>query len=303
MEHVKLFRKMGSQKVFTDVREFVMTEEEQRENGYIYFENEHSRRAEYKRDKWSSLAFMPDHDDTRKCTRCSRLFNRKSKLLHPNACQFHPLKPEVRNGLAFHACCGKRCGTARGCVRHDFHVHRQPTESVLEQFVRTPAPTSTGDFRSNKVFALDVEMVNTENGIEAARVSLIDHKRRVLMDEYVRPEGRIVHLNTRFSGVHAHHLDGARHLEEVRASLFLFVNNTSILVGHGLANDLKVLRMVHPRVIDTGVLVPSAGGNMSSLRNLAMLFLNRSIHENPENGHCSVEDARVCLLILEHLAM
>ena len=58
-------------------------------------------------------------------------------------------------------------------------------------------------------------MVHTENGLEAGRISLVDCQGRILIDEFIKPEGRIVHLNTQFSGIEMNHLDDAKSLKQV----------------------------------------------------------------------------------------
>lgn len=85
---------------------------------------------------------------------------------------------------------------------------------------------------------------------------------------------------------------------QVRSELFLYVNRSSILIGHGLSNDLKALRIVHSKLIDTAILMADADGKMCSLRSLAWEFLGESIQEH-DGGHCSVEDSTTCLAILD----
>uniref|UniRef100_A0A1I7T9G7 Exonuclease domain-containing protein n=1 Tax=Caenorhabditis tropicalis TaxID=1561998 RepID=A0A1I7T9G7_9PELO len=308
---------MSPQEVHDVYSQLVIPEDILKENGYLYFEEEQSKRPKYKKDKWSVFSFMPDNgsflflktnsllilsDSTRKCTRCSRLFNRKSTFFSPNVCRFHPLKTENKNGVIYHSCCLKRFPSI-GCQTHPSHVHQQPSESALDQFVQAPKPVSTRDFRSNKVnlvFGLDVEMIHTENGLEAARISLVDVNRRVMIDEYIKPEGKIVHLNTEFSGIKSFHLEKAKSLEQIHNLLFQFMNRSSVLVGHGLSNDLKVLRLVHLNVIDTALLIRSENGNMQSLKTIAKSYLNENIQWK-EGGHDSVEDSITCLRIVEKL--
>lgn len=96
----------------------------------------------------------PFTDNTRKCLRCCRLFNRlhsSSSSFFPTRCQYHPQRTELRNGFSVFPCCGSLAGSSRGCVTRGFHVHKQPSESVLTQFVATPKPVSASDYRSKKV--------------------------------------------------------------------------------------------------------------------------------------------------------
>ncbi|EGT41645.1 hypothetical protein CAEBREN_32490 [Caenorhabditis brenneri] len=326
---------MSPQEMHDSYSRFIIPEEILKNNGYLYFDNETSNRAQYKRDKWSAYTFMPDTDSTRKCTRCSRLFNRKSTFTRPNLCQYHPLKTELINGLRYHKCCSRRAGTSKGCQSHSFHVHQQPSESVLKEFVETPRPVSESDYRSNKVniisyddrchrwasvwqitesitgvpvacissdsfqiFGLDVEMIHTENGLEAARISLVDAKYRIMIDEFIKPEGKIVHLNTQFSGIEMDHLEHGKTLRQIHRLLFQYINHSSILIGHGLSNDLKVLHLIHFNVIDTGLLFEDENGKMFSLKKLAKHILEEDIQHG---GHDSIEDATATLKIVEKL--
>jgi hypothetical protein len=49
-------------------------------------------------------------------------------------------------------------------------------------------------------------------------------------------------------------------LASIRRLLGALIDENTILVGHGLENDLKAMRMIHPRVIDTIALFPHALG-------------------------------------------
>ena len=61
-------------------------------------------------------------------------------------------------------------------------------------------------------------------------------------------------VNTRFSGVKEEDLDKAlMDLEAVRAASCMFIGPDTIIVGHGLENDLRALRLMHSKVIDTAV--------------------------------------------------
>jgi len=73
----------------------------------------------------------------------------------------------------------------------------------------------------------------------------------------------------------------------------------AFLVGHSLENDLKALRLRHPRVLDTAVLYPlrvHARGAPAkcSLRALTARHLKREIQQS-EGGHHPIEDAVAAL--------
>ena len=50
-------------------------------------------------------------------------------------------------------------------------------------------------------------------------------------------------------------------LAGVRAVLNTVIDSNTILIGHGLENDLKTLRIIHVRCIDTALLFPHKAGN------------------------------------------
>lgn len=63
-------------------------------------------------------------------------------------------------------------------------------------------------------------------------------------------------FNTRFSGISpADYISNAvLTLDAVRLSLDAYINSHTILIGHALDNDLKTLRMMHHRCVDTAIL-------------------------------------------------
>ena len=75
-----------------------------------------------------------------------------------------------------------------------------------------------------------------------------------------------------------------------------------MLVGHSLENDLKALKIVHERVVDTSVLFPHPRGYpfRRGLRALAEEYLKISIQGGA--GHDSAEDARAALLLVQEKA-
>lgn len=65
--------------------------------------------------------------------------------------------------------------------------------------------------------------------------------------------------NTRFSGVKT--LSSAHlKLSTVREVLASSISASTIVIGHALENDLKALRIIHTKCIDTAALFPHPGG-------------------------------------------
>jgi len=158
----------------------------------------------------------------------------------------------------------------------------------------TPPPPSQSSPPPHLV-AIDCEMCETEEGFELARVSAVSPDGSVLLDELVRPARRVLNYHTRFSGITAEKLSGVETtLEQAREMLLRVVHAETVLVGHALENDLRALRLLHARVVDTGVLYPHPAGPpyRTALRNLSYKFLRRTIQEG---DHDSVDDARAAM--------
>ena len=80
----------------------------------------------------------------------------------------------------------------------------------------------------------------------------------------------------------------------LKDKIMSIVKAETLLVGHGLENDLKALRMVHRNVLDTAVLFPHPQGPpwKSALKILAQRYLRKHIQDG---SHDSVDDARAAM--------
>lgn len=69
-------------------------------------------------------------------------------------------------------------------------------------------------------------------------------------------------FNTRFSGItpEMYSTSALQSLADIRGSLDELISSETILIGHALENDLKTLRMIHSRNVDTAVIFRHPAG-------------------------------------------
>lgn len=93
---------------------------------------------------------------------------------------------------------------------------------TLSDFMETPMEYFN-DQRSDKVYALDCEMVYGVWGFMLGRVTLVDSKNKVVLDIIVKPEHKVIDPNTRFSGLTMNDLSSSKcSLYEVSFFLLVF---------------------------------------------------------------------------------
>jgi RNA exonuclease 1 len=153
------------------------------------------------------------------------------------------------------------------------------------------------------VYSIDCEMVTTADGMELARISVINWDGEVVYDTLVKPTNAITDYLTIYSGITAEMLkDVTTTLKDVQNHLLDLFNNDCILVGQSLNSDLVVMKLSHPHIIDTSVIYHHTRGPpyKASLKWLTQRFLKREIQKTGgASGHDSIEDARACLDLLK----
>ncbi|CAM9125259.1 unnamed protein product, partial [Phaeothamnion confervicola] len=167
-----------------------------------------------------------------------------------------------------------------------------PGSSSAESSAGPAASTPGG-----RLLGLDCEMVQTAKGFELARATLVDERRHVLLDEHVRPMNRVTDHMTKWSGITAETLAACSvRIEQVQVAMLRLVRSNDILVGHSLENDLRALKMVHRRCIDTSLLYPHhRPPRKTALRVLVQTHLGRAIQQESPDGHSSEQDAAAAL--------
>ncbi|XP_041474134.1 small RNA degrading nuclease 5-like isoform X4 [Lytechinus variegatus] len=164
---------------------------------------------------------------------------------------------------------GYPCPDDPGCV-HTSHV-----ECVNDQ---------------SPIIGIDCEMVLTSAGSELARVSVTDEKGKMLYNSLVKPTNPVRDYLTKYSGITKKLLDPVEtRLADAQKAVIGVLPEDAILVGQGLENDLRALKIYHPHCVDTSNMF-TASGRRVKLKLLAKEYLNRDIQCSTA-GHDSIEDA------------
>ncbi|KAK6514384.1 RNA exonuclease 3 [Arthrobotrys conoides] len=272
-------------------------------------------------------------DGREECDRCKTRFQvlkeqdqGTKSWVTGGSCTHHYGRFVVENGRKTWGCCATAPGENPGCVEHTNHVFMVKSPIRLAsvwQFVDTPSapilsPSSETppppDKNIEKAICMDCEMAFTTKGFEVIRLTATRFPTyEPIVDILVQPYGEILDLNTRFSGVTQEQFDTALPYSssslpnkddpkillrassplEARDILFTHIDSSTIIIGHSLDNDLKCMRIIHPRVVDTALLYRHrAPGMRFSLKHLVRVHLGRYIQSNENaEGHDSMEDA------------
>lgn len=230
-------------------------------------------------------------------------------------------------------CCSEAVGVSVGCVKNEHHVYKVSSPArlaTLLQYMETPENPGLakrlGEREVLRPVCIDGEMVFTVHGLELVRLTATSWPSgSELLDILVRPFGEILDMNTRFSGIFPDQLARAKPWAEsdqgcsadlrivpspveARDLLCRLLTPKTPIIGHGLENDFDAIRLTHPTVIDTSILLPPKSGlpYRQSLKALMLTHLDRHIqlpvHLDPKKtsaaedgeakvGHDSKEDA------------
>ncbi|KAJ6485148.1 ribonuclease H-like domain-containing protein [Mycena vitilis] len=237
---------------------------------------------------------------TAKCDRCGKAFQVKRKDEADN-CIYHWGKPITRKAGGqkerVYRCCYKPAPDDDGCANgpHVFYESNPSDLHARHAFTYLKSPPSPSTVLD--VAALDCEMIYTTGGMRVARVSVVDGAGTEVFDELVRMDDgvEIIDFNTRFSGIReADYAKAILPLSSIRESLDTLINADTVLIGHGLDNDLNTLRMIHGQVVDTSIIFkhPAGPPYRKALKDLAREHLGIMIQTGGGSvGHSSVEDS------------
>ncbi|ORZ13697.1 ribonuclease H-like domain-containing protein [Absidia repens] len=159
--------------------------------------------------------------------------------------------------------------------------------------------------KRGKYVAIDCEMVGVgPEGKESAlaRASLVNYNGAVLLDIFVKPQEKVTDYRTFVSGITPELLKNGCTFKEAQRQIADIIQDT-ILIGHAVHNDLKVLMLRHPKLLirDTSKYKPfrdTVDGRTPGLKKLVNSILNISIQSG---SHSSVEDARFTMSLYKHV--
>ena len=253
------------------------------------------------RDLSLAPSIRPFWEGEKKCCRCGvifRLTQTGEQIAFPKSCLYHW---DNKGREELYKCCGNRVNESPGCSQEEFHVYQHKVVGVeklphpYHGFIRAIRSKDKGEGKASRdVVSLDCEMVYTVAGLRLAQVVVVDVRGFVIYSTYVRPYEMILSLNTEHSGVREEDLEGpeVKRLPEVQKDIRDgVITDSTIIIGHALHNDLKVLKILHNLIVDTKILYGHTG--IKDLSGLSKAFLNREIQNS--YGHECVQDARAAL--------
>lgn len=287
--------------IYEKMCKYIMTVEDLNRNGYPR-PGDVPGKARFECDP----PLKPFNETPRKiCVRCGKEFflNKSGQFQKEEECTNHWGRAYMtRVGRSWekrYNCCQERIGVD-GCTISDTHVH---AENKLDRrgYVKTLIKSPPHDGNCG-VFALDCEMSYTTVGLELTRVSVLDVDCKLVYDTFVKPSGRVLDYNTRWSGITENDLRNERTtILDVQAVFLSKFSSDTILMGHSLESDFVALRLIHETVIDTAIVFPNKKGwpYKRALRTLSAEYLNVAIQNTQQGvGHDSSEDAAACMKLM-----
>lgn len=240
------------------------------------------------------------------CARCNSLFEISEEVVN-SKCTHHwgrLVRAQGAHGSGekmLYACCDAPKGEPGCCTSsHVFEVNDYSTLESLHSFVKLNSPEEGQKFLP--FVALDCEMSYTLNGPQLTRITILNWEGVVILDEFVKPDSRVLDYNTRWSGITKENLKDAQTDLDGLLKKFeeMGILSSTVMAGHGLDNDLKALRIIHSNIIDTSILYlhPRGPPFRFKLKQLAFRELGRQIQIGGSTGHDSYEDTRAALELL-----
>lgn len=164
---------------------------------------------------------------------------------------------------------------------------------------QTPKNTKSPD----RYVALDCQFVQCGNKHALACISIVSDTSDVLIHTFVKPTERITNYVTFVSGVTYELIKHAPSWLELRPKVESILKNT-ILVGHTISSDLKVMEMEmwsgFKSIVDIAKIptFKDEENRVQSLKKMALKYLGKTIQTG---SHSSLEDAKTTMdLFLLH---
>lgn len=252
----------------------------------------------------------------KQCVRCQQSFlvTESGEYLTTEECCYHwgkllQIYIAGKGLISQYSCCNGGV-ESNGCSYNPLHVWTGIVcglNGPYDDFVNTKVTPCVDSMDAKKVYAVDCEMIFTGLGLEVAKVCVVSCEGQTVYEHFVRPKGQIADYNTRFSGITENDLkistssksNHVKTLRQVQRDLLDFITSDTILIGHALENDLRVLKVIHNNIIDTSIAFPHANGfpYRKALKSLTKSVLKRDI-QTSDSGHSSFEDSRACLELM-----
>jgi len=288
---------------YAAMEKYLMTEQQLKDNNYPRPTDRIGQCAFY--GTRSGYRPLQSSSNKKNCVRCHKTFqfyddlDRNEEL---NECNFHPSRCQSSRGdpEKRYSCCNQG-PASMGCSYNESHVHDDNKRDCNNYVQIKRRKMKAG--RCPGVFSIDCEMCYTVEGFELCRVSVVTSRMKTVYDKYVKPKGRVLDYNTKFSGVTKEDLTHAeKTIEDVQADFINLFSSETIFVGHSLESDLIALKIIHNRVVDTSIVYPHNRGPplKRALRNLMSEHLGITIQSGDVEGHDSTEDAKSCIQLMKY---
>jgi RNA exonuclease 1 len=105
--------------------------------------------------------------------------------------------------------------------------------------------------------------------------------------------------------------DAKMTLPDVHTKMREFMCQDTVIIGHGVENDLTALRLFHSKIIDTVILFPHKGASSKIVRNGKSFYMRHSLRfltekllekqiQTGDSGHSSAEDAQASIDLVHY---